>query len=189
MDALLLIDLQVDFLSPDGRMPIALEQTPGLLLAANAAHTEARRRGFSVVAIGSQFPRWNLLGNLVRRFAALEGSPRAAWDPRAPQQWDTYFAKRRPSAFTNPALEQWLRAREVTRLHLAGVMAGICIAATAKASLERGYRVSLVEEAIGAPSDRARDTALAKLQERGCEISDLARRATPSPWRAFADAP
>jgi len=171
--ALLLIDLQVDFLAADGRMPIAQEQVGELLQAARSAAKEARRRGWLVVAIGNEFPRWNVLVNLVQRFAALKGSAGAAWDARAPRDRVAYFAKRLPSAFTNPELDIWLRAHGVTTVHLAGVMAGACVAATAKGALKRGYAVKLIEKGIGAPSARSRLSALERLRRAGCGVSEL----------------
>jgi nicotinamidase-related amidase len=173
--ALLLIDLQVDFLAADGRMPIAAPQVEELLEAARTAAAEARRHGWPVVAIGNEFPRWNVLVNLVQRFAALKGSAGAAWDARAPQERDAYFAKWLPSAFTNPELDAWLRRRGVTTVHLAGVMAGACVASTARGALKRGYAVKLIAKGIGSPSEGSRERALERLRKAGCTESELGK--------------
>jgi len=178
--ALLLIDLQIDFLDAQGRLPISQLQVPALLQSANTASQRAASMAWPIVAIGNEFSLWDLAANLVRRFASLKGSAGSHWDPRAPQSRDAYFAKQKSSAFTNPALDRWLQAHHVGHLHLAGVKAGACVRATAKAALRRGYRVYLIEQAIGDDSDRARSSALKALRKLGCEPSDLAAK-TPNP--------
>lgn len=62
------------------------------------------------------------------------------------------------------------------RLHLAGVMAGACVAATAKGALKRGYAVKLLESGIGATNERARVDALERLRKAGCGSSELVER-------------
>jgi len=172
--AVLLIDLQTDFLAPAGRMPISQAQVPAMLDACHRAYEQASARNWPVVAIGNEFSRWDPL-NLARRFASVNGSKGAQWDSRAPQGHDVYFAKRFTSAFSNPDLDRWLQERQIGNLHLAGLQAKACVKATAKAALRRGYRVWLIEPAIGDTSDAARSAALIGLRRLGCEVSPLSK--------------
>lgn len=173
-DALLMIDLQVDFLSRNGRLPISADHVEEVLGAVKEAAADARAKGWPIAAIGNEFPKSAILANLFRNFAALKGAEGAKWDPRAPEQFDAYFAKATTNSFSNPDLDPWLRQREVKAIHLCGVMAGACVAATAKAGLELGYEVKLIERGIGAPSASSRSKALERLLASGCAISDLA---------------
>src|ERR1700759_2863781 len=80
--ALLLIDFQDDFLSDDGRMPVARNQVEPVLAATRAAITQAQARGDPIVQIGNEFRSRDLIGNLMRRGAAISGRPGTRWDPR-----------------------------------------------------------------------------------------------------------
>jgi len=44
------------------------------------------------------------------------------------------------------------------------------VAATTRAAMRSGYRVTLVRDAIGGGSDAARDRALAKLERAGARV-------------------
>lgn len=171
--ALLLIDLQVDFLAPDGRLPILQSQVPGLLDACRTSFEHAAAMNWPIVAIGNEFSPWDPL-NIARRFATIRGSSGARWDPRAPLGRDIYLAKHFPSAFTNPHLDSWLRERGIGHVHLAGVQAKACVKATARSALRRDYRVYIIDQAIGDTSDEARLAALASLRKMGCGVSSLA---------------
>lgn len=172
--AVLLIDLQVDFLAANGRLPIAATQIPNLLAACHLACSQAIAMNWPIVAIGNEFSRWNPL-NLARRFASVEGSNGAQWEDRAPKNWNIYIPKHFPSAFTNPKLDSWLCEQQIGHLHMAGLQAKACVKATARAALRRGYRVYLIKPGIGDTSDAARDSALASLRRAGCEISHLGK--------------
>jgi nicotinamidase-related amidase len=165
--ALLLIDLQRDFLSDDGRMPVARNQVAQLIDAANAAVARFRASGQPIVAIGNEFRRSDLIMNLLRRNACLAGSVGAMWDTRVPISNAQYFPKWATDAFCNPALEPWLRERHVKTLIVTGLMASACVTATAKSALHRGFAVRLIEDAIACSSDRSKLRAIARLQRRG----------------------
>lgn len=164
--ALLLIDFQKDFLSPDGRLPVAQNQVVPVLQAASQAMSEFRSQGLPIVAVGNEFRRGDPL-NLFRRFASIQGSRGAAWDQRLPIDGAQYFPKWGGSAFGNPALEPWLRDRGVTGLVLTGLQARACVTATAKDALKRGFRVLTIDEAIACTSDATRERALARLHSMG----------------------
>jgi len=172
--AVLAVDLQRDFLAADARMPVARPQVDPLLRASNAVLDVAHERGWRIVAIGNEFPPGDWLRNLVQHGAAIRGSRGAELDPRVRCASDVYFAKSRRDAFTNPALDAWLRAEQVDHLVVLGVMANACVRATVLGARNRGYRVTVVRDAVGAPSDGARDSALASLARAGAEIVSAA---------------
>lgn len=164
--ALLLIDFQRDFCEASGRLPVAMDQVEPALAAARRAMAAFREAGRPIVAIGNEFRRNDRLMNLLRRHAAIAGSRGAEWDPRLPRDDLPYFAKWATSAFVNPEIDAWLRARSIDELVLCGLKAGACVTATARDALLRGYRVHLVREAILCNSDRSRTRALARLERQ-----------------------
>jgi nicotinamidase-related amidase len=168
--ALLLIDLQRDFLEPTGRMPIASAQVGPLIEACNALGDAAAVSGAPVGYIVNAFPESQWLLNFLRRGAARVGTSGAAIDPRVHRVAGAELPKEHTDAFTNPALEAWLRARGATTLVVTGVFAPACVRATVAGAIARDHRVVLVREAVGAASDVARDRALRAMQKRGATI-------------------
>jgi nicotinamidase-related amidase len=169
--ALMLIDFQSDFLDDAGRMPVARNHVEPALSAAASAARLYKQHGQPVVAIGNQFRRRDYVMNLLRGYAALEGSPGARWDPRLPLDDIAFFAKWETSAFCNPDLATWLTSRRIGTLVMCGLMARACVSATATEAMKRGFTVILFEPAIACASDRSRARALKQLERKGARLS------------------
>lgn len=174
--ALLVLDLQIDFLEPQGRLPIAREEVAPVLAAANRAIAAAAARRTAVVYIGNEFTSWDVLGNLFRHGAAMRGTPGAALDPRLTKLAGApYFSKDRADAFSNPALGNFLRSHRIASVVVCGVFADACVSATTKAALARGLKVALLADAVGAASDSARRRALVALGRAGAKVETTAQ--------------
>lgn len=169
--ALILLDFQHDFLADDGRLPIARHQIGPVLAASRLAVDHAQGRGHLIIKVGNEFKRVDVLGNLFRRWAAVAGSPGAAWDSRINPDDTLFLWKSAGSAFTNPALDSALQARGVRTVSIAGLFAKGCVKATAEAALRRGYAVELLRDAIGCSSDRSRGQALKHLSRQGAILN------------------
>lgn len=165
--ALLLLDFQEDFLSPNGRLPVAQQQVKPVLVRTRQAILDAAREGDLVAAIGNEFKKNDCVTNLFRRNASIAGSPGSRWTSELPLGDIPYFPKWRRSAFANPEFESWLRDHHVDTIALTGLQAKACVAATAKDALARNLRVELISDAIACVSDKSRDRALARLARRG----------------------
>lgn len=169
--ALLVLDLQVDFVERGGRMPIAADQIEQVLKMSNLAIEASAARQMAIVYIGNEYTRWDIPGNWFRRNAARAGTPGAALDPHLNRIVGApYFPKRRGDAFSNPDLERFLRAHQIGRVVLCGVYAGDCVTATAHGALGRGISVFILSDAVGAASATARRLALARLSQTGAQI-------------------
>lgn len=170
--ALLLLDLQVDFLQPNGRLPVAQDQVPGMLEATNRAIRAAGAREMEVIYIGNEFSRWDIPANWFRNYAAIRDQPGTRIDERVLVINDRYFPKCRGNAFSNPRLGEFLQSRNVRHVILAGVYANACVQFTALGALRQGYRVTVLRDAVAAANGRKRETALQRMQRRGVEIAD-----------------
>lgn len=168
--ALLLLDFQRDFLADDGRMPVARHHVAPVLAAARRAADRALLGGDLVVTVGNEFRRSDVIGNLLRRRAAIAGSPGTAWDDRIDVDAALYVPKAAGSAFTNPALSAALEERGIRHVTIAGLYAKGCVRATAQAALRRGLTVSVLGDAVACSSDRSRERALARLTDRGVHV-------------------
>jgi nicotinamidase-related amidase len=169
--ALILLDFQRDFLADGGRMPVARHHVAPVIAAARCAADQARARGDLIVRVGNEFRQGDIVGNLLRRRAAVVGSVGTAWDDRVPAEDGIYLPKSAGSAFTNPALDAALAARGIRHLTIAGLFARGCVRATAEAALRRGLTVELLADAVACSSDRSRDRALRRLAARGAGVT------------------
>jgi nicotinamidase-related amidase len=168
--ALLLIDFQDDFLSDDGRMPVARDQVEPVLVATRAAIAQSQARGDLIIQIGNEFRPHDLVGNLMRRGAAVSGSPGTRWDSRFAAPGAVYVAKWKSDAFCNPALEKLLREHRIEDVIVAGLYARACVAATTRAALARGFQVHVLGDAVACRSGMSRDAALERLRRHGAQI-------------------
>lgn len=172
--ALLVLDLQVDFVDPAGRLPISRDQISPVLAAANRAIAAANGH-LAVAYIGNEYGFWDIPGNWFRRGAAMKSSFGSALDPLVTRiAGAPYFAKHRGDAFSNDALELFLVSNDIERVVLAGVYADACIYCTARSAINRGYRVTVLADAVGAASDEDRRAALRSLSRLGVEVETVA---------------
>jgi nicotinamidase-related amidase len=168
--ALLLLDFQKDFLDVDGRMPVDPSQVEPLIAATLQAVAASLAAGDLIVLIGNEFPRHDLIGNLLRHRAAMKGSAGAAWDSRIDPPGAPYIPKWKSSAFCNPALAATLHDARVARVCLAGLYTRACISATARAAQKRGLLVQVIGGATACSSDTSRQNALDTLRRVGIDV-------------------
>lgn len=167
--ALLVMDMQRDFLASDARMPIAPEQVAPLLNSVNALIERSAREGVLVVYIQNQFDPGDP-GNLFRNGAAVRGSEGAELDPRLRVTTGPVFGKKAPDAFTNPELDAFLVASRVSEVTIVGVFADQCCYYTALAALNRGYAVRYETGAVGAANAGNIAKAAASLEKKGAVV-------------------
>ena len=165
--AVLLVDLQVDFLNAEGRLPVAQSAVPPLLECVGAVVAEAHEVGVPVVHIVNEYPRRSI-SNLFRKFAAIKDSPGAAIDERVPRsEADPIFTKARSDAFSNPELDCWIREHEIERLLVLGVYADACVRRTVEGALARGIAVTVPRDGVASGSAAAVDRGLRAITRAG----------------------
>ena len=85
----------------------------------------------------------------------------------------TAAAREAYSAFDDTGLADWLRERGIERLYVAGLATDYCVRASVLDALREGFRVVVLEDAIGAvnvqPGDGER--ALAEMRAAGASVS------------------
>lgn len=155
-------------------MPIARDQVGPLLTAANALIDAASAREAHVAYVVNVFPRSALVANFFRRGAAVAGTKGTEIDPRVRVAGDVRFSKAASDAFTNPALDAWLREQDVREIVVVGVFAPHCVRATVRGALERAYSVTIASDGIAARSERSRSDAIAKLRRDGALVTTSA---------------
>ncbi len=148
--ALLLIDLQNDYLKQDGLLPHADRVIEG----AAALLEGFRRRRLPVVHIRTtirrhddrRLPHWREAG----RWLCVEGSDgHASPAALAPLPGEPVFHKSGYNAFADAPLDHWFREAGADRVILCGVHLHACVRTAATECLERNLRVTIADDATG----------------------------------------
>lgn len=188
--ALLLIDLQHDFLRRPGLQPTADD------LVARAAEllTTCRAHGIPVIHArtrtardgADRMPHWIAAGTR----SCVEGepgeAPPAALSERA---GETVVRKRFFSAFEDPALDAALQAARVDELIIAGIYLHGCVRASALDAYARGLRVRIVREAVGSTDVLHAEITRAWLHDRAARFVGLREVLAPRSGSGEAGSP
>jgi nicotinamidase-related amidase len=161
--ALLVLDLQEGYAPTAGRQPVMNLPSTGLFGAVNRLVAWGSVNGVEVGYLTQVFDA----GWMVRLHGGRRAGP-VVVDRRVLQLGGPVFEKHRTDAFASSPLEAWLDARDVDELILAGVDAAYCVTMTARGALQRGYRVTVVEDAVA--SRHPLPPVLAKLTRRGVTV-------------------
>ncbi len=147
--ALLLIDLQNDFLRAEGLEPPAgevVERAAALLRGCRALGVPVLHVRTTVAKGGRPMPHWERAG--LR--ACVEGTEgHAPPPPLRAAEGELAFDKSFFSAFGVPALEEALRGKGIDTVLVAGVHLHGCVRATVLDAYQRGYAVLVAGDAVG----------------------------------------
>ena len=148
---LLIIDIQRDYF-PGGAYPLvapeaAAEQAAGVLSAFRASGEPVIHLRHVWDAEDAAFMRPGTEG--------VEIHPSVA-----PQEGEPVLDKAEPNGFLGTALDDELRARGIDELVVAGMMSSMCVDATVRAAADKGFTVTVVQDACAAPDLEFRGTAV-----------------------------
>ena len=184
--ALLLIDLQRDFLAAPGLQPAA----PALVAAAAAWLQSCRAQNIPVIHIWTtvertpdrRLPHWRK----TNRWQCELGTPgHATPEPLQPLPDELVVHKTGFNPFADGALEKILRAAGCDTVILAGVHLHACVRTAATESLERNFSVHLAESATGSYDALHAAATRRWLAERGVIFETAAAwhgGAPAAPW-------
>ncbi|MDB5479750.1 MAG: isochorismatase hydrolase [Caulobacteraceae bacterium] len=182
--ALLVIDMQVDFASPEGALGQAgldLSAVAPALRAAERLAETARKSGAPVVFVGLQTtadadsPAWG--ERMLRRGgdpdseSALcrEGTVGAVFVGPTPEPGETVVAKRRYSGFFRTDLDARLKRLGVDTLVVCGLTTECCVDCTVRDAFHLDYHVFIASDACAAYDPALHVGALQSL-ELNCAI-------------------
>jgi nicotinamidase-related amidase len=197
--ALVIIDMQVDFASPEGAIGAAgvdMSVVQPALAAAERLAAAARAAGAPVVFVGLQtdaaqdsaawLERMARRGGDPKVEAALcrRGSPGAAFVGPTPLAGEPVIAKRRYSAFFEADLDGVLQALGVDTLVVCGLTTECCVDCTVRDAFHRDYHVFIVSDACAAYDPAVHLAALASLEQH-CAMLTITDAAV-AVWRERA---
>ena len=185
--ALVMIDMQRDFIEPGG-FGATLGNDVSLLepVVPAAAALIAWCRANGVLVIHTQEchlpdlsdcpPAKRLRGKPSLRIGdpgsmgriLIKGEPGAGFVPELlPQEGDVVIAKPGKGAFYATNLSEVLRLRGITHLLFGGVTTEVCVQTTMREANDRGYECLIVEEATGSYFPEFKASALAMIRAQG----------------------
>lgn len=186
--AVIVIDMQRDFLSPQGYFGALGESNHHLLNAiAPAKQFIAAMRELGVLMIHtreSHRPELVDLHDNKRAKAVLSGSPigsegplgrllvRGEWgcdfhEGFEPQAGEIVVDKPGNSAFYATDLEHILRAKHIRHIMLLGVTTDVCVSSTMRDANDRGYDCLLIENCCGAATQTLHEAVVASVEREG----------------------
>jgi nicotinamidase-related amidase len=167
--ALLVIDMQIDYIDENGKFPIEKSQINSLIGNVNNIIGDFHENNYQIIYIRRLF-RKNDIQNIFRNFAVIEGTGGAEIDPRINIVSDDIFDKYTPSAFSNKRFENFLIRNQINELYVCGVMADECVYETALDAFDNGYNVNYYVNAVGSSSVKNIENAIEKLKNKGINI-------------------
>lgn len=148
--ALLVIDVQED---STGRTALPLSPYKGkaeYIARLNKIIEAASRKKIIIVYIKQEFESlwgktlsWTVFGG-----SDIEGSPGTEVDKRVVILSNHKFTKPWADSFYNPELDKFLTEQRINELYLTGLDPEVCVYATARGALNRGYKVNIVTDAL-----------------------------------------
>jgi nicotinamidase/pyrazinamidase len=149
--ALLVIDVQEDYTGLKGKQPVPYKNVEDKIATINRLIDAASKTGTQVVYIRQIFDNNVLMRLFVGR--TIEGLPGTELDSRIKVINGNDFTKKISDSFSNPKLEEFFIAHQANELYLVGLDAAYCVHKTALGGLNRGYKVTVVKDAILARDD------------------------------------
>ncbi|CAN5216778.1 cysteine hydrolase family protein [soil metagenome] len=149
--ALLLIDIQLDYF-PGGAFPLV--EPEAAASAARAVLESFRSSGETVVHI------FHVADDPEATFF-VPGTPGIGIHPAvAPVNGERVIEKHEPNSFIGTGLAEILQADDIEELVILGMMSSMCVDSTTRAASEKGFTVTVVNDACAAPDLTFGDTVV-----------------------------
>ncbi len=119
--ALIVVDMQKDFIYPTGRLPVDQQQAQAMIQPINELINRFKRNDLTVIYVGNEYPEATFIVKWFLNCATLKGSAGAELIPEIDRINDLYFPKDQSDAFSNPAFDQLLRNLNISEVIITGV--------------------------------------------------------------------
>ncbi len=165
--ALLVVDIQEGTTGDESLTSSYKEQSPMLIDSINFIIDKANEKDWPIIYIKNE------VSNPMIKFlngSLAEGSPGAELDKRLKISSDYILAKNKKDAFSNPELDRILIEEKIGNLVFVGLDAAYCVNSTILAAKNRGYAISVIENAVISESDSLKLVMFDDFREIGVHI-------------------
>jgi len=164
------LDVQKDFTSETAKMPVDKSIVPSMIDNIHAVESRFNANNKPVIYIRNVFSRLDIVANLFRHLAAVEGTAGVDYDPRLKVLDGNQFVKSEPDMFSNRELETFLVTNHVGHLYMTGVFADQCVYWSSKSALNRKYTVTVIADAVASSDKKMAESACKRLQSLGAQV-------------------
>jgi nicotinamidase-related amidase len=168
--ALLVIDVQEATTGTVSLNQAYQDQAETLINDINWLSARADSLGIPFIVITNVVsnPLINLLNN-----SMAEGSEGAQPDRRLTTGASHLLTKKKNDAFSNPDLDILLSDLEVNHLYITGLDATYCVNGTLRGALNRGYRVTVIDDAVISAPEHQKKVMFEQFRELGASFISL----------------
>ncbi|SFD67291.1 ureidoacrylate peracid hydrolase [Bosea sp. CRIB-10] len=172
--ALIVVDMQNDFCAPGGYVEGIGKDVSGLATivpALNVLLASARSAGVPVIWLTACYEEDAIPPSMIAQKRRIGTSliccERGSWGAGffgvSPEPGEPVFEKHTYSGFSNPGLEQHLRALDREALIFAGVQTNVCVESTLREAHSRGFDVVIVQDAVASHAAKQHQATLANV--------------------------
>jgi nicotinamidase/pyrazinamidase len=169
--ALLIIDVQKNLVTQGERLAVDYNQARTIIENINKIIDHSVEIDYQIIYIKNIFRKNSVINYLSGR-TMEDGSPGTEIDERIKIVNHNIFEKHQMDSFTNHEFEKFLIENEVSHLIIVGLDAADCVDKTIKGALNRGYKVTVVGDAIASKTDEKRDKKINDFRNMNIEIID-----------------
>lgn len=165
--AILVVDIQEGTTGSVSATESYTVQADKLIQNINTLTALATRKKIPVIYIRSVVtnPLINILNNTL-----AEGSAGAELDHRLNVDSDLLITKKKNDSFNNTDLDHMLLKMQISHIYMTGLDALHCIYQTLQGALNRGYRVTVIEDAVISDPEEKKDAMMQQFRELGVEV-------------------
>lgn len=166
--AIMVIDIQEGTTGSESITGSYKDQSHDLIEKINSITEDAEEHEWPVIYIRNEVS--NPLINLINSSLA-KGSAGSELDSRLEIRSDYILTKNKKDAFSNPELDRILIEENVGSLVFVGLDAAYCVNNTIQAAQNRGYKISIIEEAVISETDSLKYVMLDQFRKTGVDIT------------------
>ena len=172
--ALMVIDIQE---GTTGELAITegyIKQRKLFLTAVNKVIDMSNTSDLIIVYIKNETTNW--LINFLDQNLAAKGHPGTEFDKDLKVVSKNQFTKHEMDAFSNLKLNEFLIKKQVNHLYIIGLDAAYCVDRTMKAALNRGYELTIIEDAVISETAELKAEKLQEFKQLGIiviKVNDL----------------
>lgn len=169
--ALLVIDIQEDATGKTARKPLPYKNSTELINNVNSVIKTCTEKGIVVVYIKHEIKN-NLVNKiLIGRF--IKDTIGSEIDSDINIVSDHIYSKNKGDAFSNSKLDDFLKRNHIDELFIVGLDASACVLKTSIGAKSRGYKVSVLKDAITTMNMSKMPKLLCKYLDHGIILTSV----------------
>lgn len=170
--ALLVVDLQEDCLGLNVKENDRYNNQSEIVFNTNKFIDYSKENNIDVILIKQEFG--GIIGKLFSTFFAngklIKGTKGTDIYSKINNKDIPIFTKPKGDAFSNKKLSEYLTAKQISELFVIGIDGQFCVLHTALGGINRGYKVSIIKDAIGFKNSGKKEDTFDKYSENNVKI-------------------